>query len=187
MRDEAVTIGENIINDVLGNIAYDCSNDTLEDNFGLLSALKEISGMAPAPASMDWSISNACSFFNEEDKDGKENLQQELRNSVMSSTPRISNQKEAKIKIGRQRLESSFRRRASSLPLHDLVVLHEGSSDEECSELDKSSDVVVQDLTRDIPDTMDRGKEIKLKIDKTITSESELLTQQNSSKTKKDF
>ena len=51
-----------MVNDLLEGILINViegANDRVEENFGLLSALKEISGMVPPPPSLDWSLSES--------------------------------------------------------------------------------------------------------------------------------
>ena len=67
-------------------------DDSLEESLGLLSALKEMSGMVPPPSTMDWSLSNTHSLFNiDHNVDMRDSLHKELIDSVVSSTPRNTN------------------------------------------------------------------------------------------------
>lgn len=64
LSKESETIASEIIETVIYNVLSNvCKDDSPEENFGLLSALKEMSGMEPPPPAMDWSISNVCSFL----------------------------------------------------------------------------------------------------------------------------
>ena len=73
---------------------FDNAADSLEENYGLLSAIREISGMVPPPSSLDWSATSDTSlrdYSKEMNEDKSENNETEdisMINSAISSTPR---------------------------------------------------------------------------------------------------
>ena len=183
--DELATVGivAGLINDVIGSIPEQ-KDDSLEVNFGLLSALKEISGMVSPPPAMDWSISHVNSLLTDRELNptSKDSIHQELANSVLSSTPMIT---EARVK----KFHPSFitnhiltsvglkgRKRTSSLPgckdyedendEHDEYVQDE--EDTRYFEEGKSSEEIIEDLKEEFGKNGDISKDIELKIDRLL-------------------
>ena len=62
----SLQVVKDIIEDIV-SLSNNTVEDSLEEDFGLLSALKEITGMVPPPSALDWSISNTHHSVNEEE------------------------------------------------------------------------------------------------------------------------
>ena len=155
-----------LLDEVTGNLPTKLSDDSLENNFGLLSAIKEVSVMVPPPPTLDWSVSNAHSLLGEIDvnKSTRESvsIHDEILESIHSSTPR---------NIERSRCLTTsnlLRQRTSSVP-GGFVMDERG---DECNddidevELEKSSEEVISELKKEFDKNGETSKDIELKIDK---------------------
>ena len=171
---------ENIVQELVGNIVDNVStniNDSLEENYGLISALKEISGMVPPPASMDWSLSNVHSLINDDDVNlsGHKSIHQELSESVLSSTPMNSIARSRKqyppfnIKIAAMSSDSiNERKRTNSLPgcknISSRVDFNESEEEDADDECDAQK--VIEELKLTCSKNGEFDKDIELKIHK---------------------
>ena len=183
-----------IVNEIVSNLPKSKLDDSLEQNFGLLSALKEISGMVPPPPAMDWSVSHFTSLINEDDSNldltGRGSIQRELLESIMSSTPR-NNVHSIRNKRGEEydehdewisTLKVSPRIRTNSLPstsakivIFDRDIVNENCDDEE-SEHGKSKEEIIEELKNEYGKNGNENREMELKIDKLTRNNDDSIT-----------
>ena len=89
--EERQEIISELITSFVIDITRECTDDSLENNFFLITALKEISGMVPPHPAMDWSVTQSSSLLMETEVSHfqrRESLHEELIKSIVFSTPR---------------------------------------------------------------------------------------------------